>query len=80
MAALDIGFHSLEELRGSLYALSLNTTNPHSSLRDLSPQDRFFSGTGQITRLSGRHPSRNFLLEIERRVSADDVIVIDQIE
>ena len=62
--------------------LSRDTTNPppHSSLHGLSPQDRFFSEPEQIRRLSEEDITQNFLLEIERRVSADSVIVIDQIE
>ena len=45
MAALDMrDFHSLEELRGSLYAfVQQYNQSPHSSLRGCSPQDRFFS-------------------------------------
>ena len=74
-------FHSLEELRGSLYAfVQQYNQSPHSSLRGLSPQDRFFSEPEQIRRLSEEDIHQNFLLEIERRVSADSVIVIDQIE
>lgn len=82
MAALDMrDFHSLEELRGSLYAfVQQYNQSPHSSLRGLSPQDRFFSEPEQIRRLSEEDTRQNFLLEIERRVSADSVIVIDQIE
>ena len=82
MAALDMrDFHSLEELRGSLYAfVQQYNQSPHSSLRGLSPQDRFFSEPEQIRRLSEEDIRQNFLLEIERRVSADSVIVIDQIE
>ena len=82
MAALDMrDFHSLEELRGSLYAfVQQYNQSPHSSLRGLSPQDRFFSEPEQIRRLSEEDITQNFLLEIERRVSADSVIVIDQIE
>ena len=34
----------------------------------------------QIRRLSEEDIRQNFLLEIERRVSADSVIVIDQVE
>ena len=45
-----------------------------------SPQDRFFSEPEQIRRLSEEDIRQNFLLEIEHRVSADSVIVIDQIE
>ena len=82
MAALDMrDFHSLEELRGSLYAfVQQYNQSPHSSLRGLSPQDRFFSESEQIRRLSEEDIRQNFLLELERRVSADSVIVIDQIE
>lgn len=82
MAGLDMqDFHSLDELRGSLhsYVQRYNQT-PHSSLRGMSPQDRFFSEPEQIRRLPADDIDKNFLLEIERRVSADCVIVIDQIE
>ena len=82
MATLDMrDFHSLEELRGSLYAfVHQYNQSPHSSLRGCSPQDRFFSEPEQIRRLSEEDIRQNFLLEIERRVSADSVIVIDQVE
>ena len=82
MASLDMrDFHSLEELRGSLHAFVQRYNQaPHSSLRGLSPLDRFFSEPEQIRRLSEESLRQDFLLEIERRVSADSVIVIDQIE
>ena len=82
MATLDMrDFHSLEELRGSLYAfVQQYNQSPHSSLRGCSPQDRFFSEPEQIRRLTEEDIRQNFLLEIERRVSADSVIVIDQVE
>lgn len=82
MAALDMrDFHSLEELRGSLHAfIQQYNQSPHSSLRGMSPQDRFFSEPEQIRRLSTEDIEKDFLLEIERRVSADSVIVIDQVE
>lgn len=82
MAGLDMqDFHSLDELRGSLhsYVQRYNQT-PHSSLRGMSPQDRFFSEPEQIRRLPADDIDKDFLLEIERRVSADCVIVIGQIE
>lgn len=82
MASLDIrDFHSLEELKGSLlaYVARYNQT-PHSSLRGRSPQDRFFSEPEYIRRLTDDEVGRFFLLEIERRVSADCVIVIGQVE
>ena len=82
MASLDMrDFHSLDELRGSLHAyVQKYNQSPHSSLHGMSPQDRFFSEPEQIRRLSSDEIEKDFLLEIERRVSADCVIVIDQIE
>lgn len=82
MASLDMrDFHSLDELRGSLYAfVQQYNQSPHSSLRGMSPQDRFFSEPEQILRLSAEDIGKDFLLEIERRVSADSMIVIDQME
>ena len=82
MSSLDIReFHSLDELRGNLlaYVHKYNQT-VHSSLNGKTPQDRFFSESERIRRLSDEQIESSFLLEIERRVSADSVIVIDQIE
>lgn len=82
MACLDMqDFHSLDELRGSLHSyVQMYNQTPHASLRGMSPQDRFFSEPEQIRRLPADDIGKDFLLEIERRVSADCVIVIDQIE
>lgn len=80
MASLDMkDFHSLDELRGSLMAY-VNTYNqsPHSSLKGKSPQERFFEEPELIRRLPDSQTEESFLLEIERRVSPDCVIVIDQ--
>ena len=82
MASLDMrDFHTLEELRGSLltYVKSYNQ-HPHSSLRGMSPQERFFQEPELISRLPDEQIESSFLLEIERRVSADSVIVIEQVE
>lgn len=82
LAGLDIRqFHTLDELRTSLfsYVQSYNQS-PHSSLKGKTPQDRFFSEPDYIRRLSDEEIKNSFLLEIERRVSADSVIVIDQTE
>ncbi len=82
MASLDMrDFHSLEELRGSLltYVRSYNQ-RPHSSLKGISPQERFFQEPELICRLPDEQIETSFLLEIERRVSADSVVVIDQVE
>ncbi len=82
MASLDIrDFHSLDELRGNLFAyVQKYNQSPHASLKGMSPQDRFFSEPELIRRLSPDEIERNFLLEIERRVSSDSVIIIDQVE
>lgn len=82
MASLDIrDFSSLDELRGNLLAwVHLYNNTPHTSLKGKTPQERFFSEPGQIRRLPQEQLDKDFLLEIERRVSADSVIVIDQVE
>lgn len=82
MASLDIrDFHSLDELRGNLLAyVNAYNNSPHSSLKGKSPQERFFSEPECFHRLPENELDKNFLLEIERRVSADSVIVIDQVE
>lgn len=82
LASLDIrDFHSLDELRGNLlaYVQRYNQT-PHASLKGSSPQDRFFLEPERIRRLSDEDIQKHFLLEIERRVSIDSVITIDQVE
>lgn len=82
LASLDIsGFKTLDELRGNLLAYVHNyNQTAHSSLKGKSPQERFFSEPECIRRLTEREISDFFLLEIERRVSADSVIVIEQVE
>ena len=81
-ASLDLAeFRSLDELRGSFqeWVRKYNQT-PHSSLRGKTPQERFFSEPEQIRRLPDPDLDRSFLLETDRRVSADSVIVIDHVE
>ena len=81
-ASLDLTeFRSLDELRGSFqeWVRKYNQT-PHSSLRGKTPQERFFSEPEQIRRLPDQDLDRSFLLETDRRVSADSVIVIDHVE
>lgn len=53
---------------------------PHSSLKGNTPSDRFFSEPEYIRRLGQEQIDSCFLLEIERRVSADNVVVIDHVE
>lgn len=74
-------FRSLEEMNVSLqaYVAKYNRT-AHSSLGGKTPEERFFSESERIRRLSQEKLDTDFLLEIERRASVDNVIVIDQVE
>lgn len=74
-------FKTLDELIISLnsYVNSYNQ-HVHSSLNGLSPQDRFFKESHMIKRLSSEEIENSFLLEYERRVSVDNVVVIDETE
>ena len=82
LASLDMrNFHSLEELRRDFagYVLRYNQT-VHSSLDGISPQERYFKEPERFRRLSTEQIERDFLLETERRVSTDNVIVINKVE
>ena len=46
----------------------------------MSPQERFFSEPEKIRRLSDFDVAHSFMMEIERRVSADGVVSIDNKE
>lgn len=82
MASLDMrDFPSLDALGGSLlaYVRSCNLS-PHSSLKGKSPQERFFCEPGMVRRLSEEKLKTGFLLEFSRRVSADSVVSIGNVE
>ena len=72
---------NLDELRISLISY-VNSYNQrvHSSLNGLSPQDRFFKESHIIKRLTSEQIETSFLLEYERRVSADNVVMINETE
>ncbi len=82
MAGLDVrDFHSLDELRGNLFAyVQQYNQRSHSSLNGKSPQDRYFSEPSLFHRLSDEEIDHSFLLELDRKVSADGVITIDSVE
>ncbi len=71
-------FKTLDELRASLmqYVQKYNQT-VHSSLNGKTPQDRFFEESNLIVRLDEERIEKAFLLEMERHVSADNVINIE---
>lgn len=82
MASLDMrDFSSLDALSGSLssYVRSYNLS-AHSSLKGKSPQERFFCEPEKIRRLPEEKIRTDFLLELERRVSADSVVSIGNVE
>lgn len=82
LASLDMrNFHTLDELRRDFagYVSRYNQTG-HSSLDGLTPQERFFSEPERFRRLLPEQLEKDFLLETERRVSADNVIVINKKE
>lgn len=74
-------YSSTDQLRETLliYVNNYNQT-VHSSLNGLCPQDRFFNESYLIKRLSEEQLDTSFLLEYERRVSADNVVMIDEVE
>lgn len=82
MSTLNITeYKSIEELRLSLmdYVNKYNQT-VHSSLNKTSPQERFFKESHIIKRLSNEQIETSFLLEYERRVSLDNVVVLNEVE
>ena len=81
-SSLDMrNFTDLEQFRDDFasYVRRYNQS-PHSSLGGRSPQDRFFEESQRIHRLTQDEIERFFLLEIERRVSADSVVMIEKKE
>ena len=74
-------FSSINELSSSLFAF-VNRYNKtvHSSLNGKTPENRFFEEGCLIKRLSDDVIETSFLLEYERRVSADNVIVLNETE
>lgn len=74
-------YSSIDQLRETLltYVNNYNQT-VHSSLNGLCPQDRFFNESYLIKRLSEEQLDTSFLLEYERRVSADNIVMIDEVE
>lgn len=74
-------FKSIDDIRKGLheYIQKYNQT-VHSSLNGKTPQDRFFEESKYIIRLNEKQIEESFLLEIERKVSIDNVIKIDNNE
>ena len=73
LSVLDMNLmHSLDDVRREFGAFVLRyNQSPHSSLNGMSPQERFFSEPEKIRRLTEYDAAHSFMLETERRVSAD---------
>jgi len=69
----------LKELSLYSFVNEYNQTK-HSALNGDTPINRFFSEPEQIRRIPEDEIDTDFMLEIERKVSADSVIVLDGIE
>lgn len=72
---------TIDEFKNDLFKYVNDYNNQiHSSLNNMSPSTRFFDSGDEIIRLDDNKIEESFLLEIDRKVSADNVIQIDNIE
>ena len=79
MAGLNMDdFKNIDQLQESLslYVQKYNQS-PHSSLNGRTPQDRFFEESYLIKYMTPQQIEETFLIEVERKVSADNVIRIE---
>lgn len=74
-------FHSIEEYQVSLneYVNTYNN-NVHSSLNGLTPMERYLKEVELVKKIDEYSLEKGFLFEIERRVSIDNIVVIDNKE
>lgn len=75
-------YHDLKRFDEDLkaYIQKYNTT-PHSSLEDnMTPNDRFYKESNIIIEINQESIEKSFLLELERKVSPDSVVIIDNKE
>ena len=74
-------FHSIDEYQSSLneYVNNYNNT-PHSSLNGLTPMERYLKEIDLVKKLDDTSLEKDFLFEIERRVSVDNIVVINNKE
>ena len=75
-------YHDLESFNSDLKAyIQKYNISPHSSLENnQSPNERFYKESNIIIELSQEKIEKSFLLEIERKVSSDGVVNIDNKE
>lgn len=75
-------YHNLESFNEDLRAyIQKYNTSSHSSLEDnMSPNDRFYKESNIIIEVDQETIEKSFLLELERKVSPDNVVIIDNKE
>ena len=72
---------TIETYRNDLFEYVNSYNNKiHSSLNGLSPVERFFNGKDQILKLDSTIIDQIFLIEVERKVTADSIISLDTLE
>lgn len=74
-------YHDLKSFNDNLktYIQKYNTS-VHSSLDGKSPNDRFYEESDTIIEMDQEAIEKSFLLELERKVSSDSVVIIDNKE
>jgi len=82
MSQLNVNdYNTLEEVKVSLMNyIKIYNERTHTSLNGSSPSERFYSETEYIKRIDSDTLYDHFLLELDRTVSADNVIQIDKVE
>ena len=74
-------FHSVEEYQVSLNEyVNIYNNNVHSSLNGLTPMERYLKEVELVKKIDEYSLEKDFLFEIERRVSIDNIVVIDNKE
>ena len=71
---------TIEEFKDDLFKYVNNYNNTKHSSINMTPINRFFDSGDEIIRLTNDSLEKDFLLELERKTSADCVIQIDNIE
>lgn len=69
---------TIEEYRKDLLKYVSDYNNSiHTSLNDKSPNDRFFNGNDEILYIDDDKIEKTFLIEVDRKVTADGIISLD---
>lgn len=82
MSSIKYGeFHSIEEYQNSLNEYVNKYNNAvHSSLDGLTPMQRYLKETNLVKKIEEGELDKIFLFEIERKVSIDNIVIVDNKE